>query len=485
MKNKLFKCLCLLLIVIAMTVEVFAAGSVSTGISASDTSVNSGDTITVTVNASVDSCGSGGIKLSYDSKVFNLVSGKWLLSSAFMTDFSTGSNDGVFAFVNNSKISGNVFQFELKVKDNAPLGKSNVSATFKADDKSSSSSVGITVACSHSYSNSCDTTCNSCGATRNISHSWNSGTYSQKPTCTAGGTKVYTCKVCGATKSENVSKSSHSYDNNCDPSCNVCGSTRSITHTYQWSLEGDGHIQKCTVCGVSQDQGLHSLEATVSGDSTGHGYKCSVCGLIPNPQPHSFDSDCDTSCDSCSYTRTITHAYSDRAVYDATHHWHECMICGEATEKAAHTPGDAATETTDQLCVDCGYVLQKSPNHQHTMAVDWLSNDVGHWYYCACLAFSPPEAHEFAEGVMNEEDNTISYQCNICGQVVTEAIVEQTLPEETTEPTQEPQNGSDAEISLYGIPLWMILAACLGISVVANIILIICVSVKKRKHHWE
>ena len=482
MKKKIFKLICLTLIIAAITTQVFAAGSVSTSMSASSTSVNSGDTITVTVSASVDSCGSGGIKISYDSSVFQFVSGKWVLGNTFMSDFSSGSNDGVFAFLDSQSISGSVFQFELKVKDNASLGSSTVSATFKADGKSSSCSSSISVVCSHSYSNSCDTSCNLCGSTRSISHSWNSGSYSKNPTCSSTGTKVYTCKVCGTTKSETASKTSHTYDNSCDESCNVCGSTRSIEHTFEWNIQGEGHIQKCSVCGLEQNYAVHTLESEASSNDSGYGYKCSVCQLIPNAKEHKYDSDCDADCNECGYTRTVTHAYNETPVYDADVHWYKCMICDAVTLGVPHEPGDAATEETDQICVTCGYVIEKSDSHEHKKTGIWYKNDVGHWTHCACLKYFDPEAHVLSEGVVDEENKTITYECTICKHKIVEDIPEETVPETIPEET-EPVETETQEISFYGIPLWMILAAALGISIIGNIVFIICASKKKRGHY--
>lgn len=483
MNRKIIKYVCLLLIIATVTTQAFAASSVSVSLSASDTSVNSGDTVTVTVSASVDSCGSGGIKISFDSSVFEFVSGKWLLSNTFMSDFSPSSKDGVFAFDGSKSISGSVFQFELKVKNSASLGSSSVSATFKADGKSSSDSVGITVACSHSYDNSCDTTCNSCGSSRSISHSWNSGSYSKAPTCTATGTRVYTCKVCGTTKSETASKIDHSYDNSCDTSCNVCGNTRSIDHSFEWVLNGEGHSQKCSVCGEMQNYGLHTLETEPGSDETGHGYKCDTCHLIPSAKAHAYDSDCDPTCDECGYTRTVTHAYNENAIYDAEDHWYECMICGEVTLGVAHEPGEEATETSDQVCVTCGYVIQKGGNHEHKQSGIWRANDVGHWTFCACLEFFEPEAHVLADGIIDEEKRTISYECKICKHIIVEDIPEETVPEETIPPETEPQEINSSEKAIYGIPLWLIFACGFGVSLIVNIIFIICVSVKKRGHY--
>lgn len=461
MKRTIICILCLLLMTVLMVTPVLAAGSVSISLNASDSSVGSGDTVTITVKASVDSCVQGSIEIFHDAKVFDLISGECVLSGTDISYFDPSSKEGGFAIESAKGISGNVFQFKLKVKDGASLGKTNVSVSFKADNKAASKSVSITVACDHKYDNSCDTTCNRCGAERSISHSWNSGKVIKKATCTAGGSKEYTCKVCGKTKTEKTSKASHAYDNDCDTSCNVCGGSRSITHAYAWALEGEGHIQKCSVCGVTQEQGAHTLETTSSGDATGHGFKCSVCGLIPAAEAHAYENDCDTTCQVCGYVRTVTHAFSDKWTYDSNSHWHACMICGEKTEAVPHTPGEAATETTDQICLDCGYVIQPAGNHTHTMAGDWQSNDVGHWFLCACLSYTEPENHAWDAGTADAQTGTITYQCTVCGYNITEELVVETEPAPT-----EPEPEEDPNTIIMKI--WMA-AAVAGIALLAGL----------------
>ncbi len=94
---------------------------------------------------------------------------------------------------------------------------------------------GVTAgtALGHAYSNACDTSCNTCGATRSVSHSYKSAT------CTA----PKTCTVCGSTSG---SKLGHAYSNNCDTSCNTCGATRTVGgHTY--SNDAD---TSCNSCGA-------------------------------------------------------------------------------------------------------------------------------------------------------------------------------------------------------------------------------------------
>ena len=172
MKKILFW-LTLALLIAALTIPVAAAPSAS--LSASKSTANAGDTVTVKVSVSSLDCKSGGVEVSFDSKVFELTGGKWLLSGAFITDFSTGTKDGVFAFTGSTVVSGNIFELTLKVKDGAAFGKSNVTVKLNLDGDTVSQTVGITVACKHKYDNGCDTTCNKCGEKRSISHDWDSG----------------------------------------------------------------------------------------------------------------------------------------------------------------------------------------------------------------------------------------------------------------------------------------------------------------------
>lgn len=69
--------------------------------------------------------------------------------------------------------------------------------------------------CNHVYDNACDTTCNTCGATRSIKHSYSAAT------CT----KPETCTVCGKTQGSALG---HKYDDDYDASCNTCGAVREV-----------------------------------------------------------------------------------------------------------------------------------------------------------------------------------------------------------------------------------------------------------------
>lgn len=476
----------LILLLVCLTVAstvltAYAATSVSVSVSASSKTAKAGDKVTITVSATVDSCGKGGVELSFDKTVFELVSGEWLLSGTFMKDFDDKALDGVFAFESDKKVSGKVFKFVLKVKADAALGKETVTVKFTADAKSASKSATITVSCDHKYTNGCDTTCNACGATRTVNHSWDGGKVVKEATCQIAGSAKYTCKVCGETKTETVKKTAHSYDNNCDTSCNVCNASRKIEHSYQWKCDKQNHWKECVSCGDQQEAQAHSLETALSADKTGHGYACKDCKMIPNAEAHVFESSCDADCSACAYTRTVLHVYSERYSYDAQGHWHECLLCGDVLEKYPHTPSEAATEENDQICTTCGYLLEAAGNHVHVMAGDWLSDDFGHWFQCRCGEMLPAMEHLWDAGAANEETGIITYRCTDCGHMKAELFVSETEP---TDDVYIPQENAD-ELMVAGYPLWQVLAAGLGISLLLNIILIvrICVLVSRIKRN--
>ena len=62
-----------------------------------------------------------------------------------------------------------------------------------------------------------------------------------------------------------------------------------------------------------------------------------------------------------------THSYGSEWKSDADNHWHECSLCHDKKDEAAHTSGEwitdtAATATTDgtkhKECTECGYVME-------------------------------------------------------------------------------------------------------------------------------
>ena len=78
MRKRMILALSLVLVLMLGAIPAMAAGYVDAWLNADTTSVSAGSTVTVTVSAEVDSCGSGGISVSFDGSAFELTGGSCL-----------------------------------------------------------------------------------------------------------------------------------------------------------------------------------------------------------------------------------------------------------------------------------------------------------------------------------------------------------------------------------------------------------------------
>ena len=199
------------------------------------------------------------------------------------------------------------------------------SHTYTNNCDKSCNTCGYTRSISHTYSNSCDTSCNVCGETRTITHTYGS-TYSYNSV-----DHWKTCTVCG--HYEYITE--HTYSNSCDKWCDVCAAERTITHTYSNSCD-----TSCNVCGETRTT-THSYGSSYGYDSVKHWKSCTICGSASTSSYHYFADSCDTSCNTCGYERTTTHTYDNDC--DTS-----CNVCGE-TRSTQHVYDDDE-DTTCNIC---------------------------------------------------------------------------------------------------------------------------------------
>ena len=165
----------------------------------------------------------------------------------------------------------------------------------------------------HRFAYVCHGFCTVCGEAGESKHYWNWGDITKEPNCSEDGIRTYSCNYCEDTKEKVVEKNGkHVYDHKCDKDCNICGKTRSTSH--KWD---EGTITQEPTC---KDEGVIT-------------YTCTACKetkteSVDKLMAHTYDHACDT----------------------------DCNICGE-TRTTSHIPGESATETTDQVCTECGVVL--------------------------------------------------------------------------------------------------------------------------------
>ena len=239
---------------------------------------------------------------------------------------------------------------------------------------------------SHKFDNTCDTSCNDCDYTRTISHK-----YVSKYDSTSHWKE---CSVCG----NKIDVTSHKFDNACDTSCNDCNYTRTVSHNYRLKSNTTTHWQQCTICNNKINITNHTY--ILNNNSINHWEECSVCGIRKNVTSHKFDNACDTSCNDCNYTRTISHKYI--AKYDSASHWKECSVCGNKIDVTSHKFDNAC----DTSCNDCNYT--RTISHKYIATYDSTS----HWKECSvCGNKIDVTSHKF--------DNACDTSCNDCDYIRT------------------------------------------------------------------
>ncbi|MFQ9827377.1 MAG: S-layer homology domain-containing protein [Oscillospiraceae bacterium] len=163
-----------------------------------------------------------------------------------------------------------------------------------------------------------------------------------------------------------------------------------------------------------------------SKDGTSHWHECADADCpnrnesIKDKAAHVYTDDADTTCNVCSYERTVTppaheHSYGDWRK-DGTSHWHECTDTDcpnreeSITDKAAHV----YTDDTDTTCDVCGYERTVTPPaHEHSYG-DWSKDDTSHWHECTdtdCPNREESVTDKAAHVYTDDTDTT----CNVCG----------------------------------------------------------------------
>lgn len=107
-----------------------------------------------------------------------------------------------------------------------------------------------TPACSHTYTNGCDTTCNKCNAVREVA-----------PCADENGDDL--CDICGTNLA-----CEHEWESVCDTTCDKCGSTREVPHEYDNACD-----TTCNLCNAERTVGEHKDGAEGVYDAV-----CDVCG---------------------------------------------------------------------------------------------------------------------------------------------------------------------------------------------------------------
>ena len=585
----------LLLIAVACAVLAFPAMADQTPqmtITASESTLHRGDTVTITVSISeTPGCSAVGLGMVYDEAVFEMVENSYELLVSNTSRDSFGYNNNAKGYValimmaGNQTVKGDLFRFSLKVKDDVlPNQEVKISGTpnLRVNNAVANCEVvdaDLTIACNHEYGPWTEAdgeshvhTCSICGHEWFEQHDWSDGEVQVQPDCTTEGSLLQTCNDCNATRTETmdslghdpadaveenrkeatceedgsyelvvyckrckvelsreqktISAAGHKYDHDCDTTCNVCAAERSTIHKYdtKYSSDGQNHWYACKVCGDHGAEEAHTPGAAatewdpqvctkcgyVLQEALGHTHEygetyvyddnthwliCDGCSEKGSEGEHEFDNDCDEDCNVCGYSRQVEHDYSKRLSFNEEGHWYGCNICGDVLELIPHNPGPEATETEDQTCQDCGYVIVPAGSHEHSPTGDWLSNEEGHWHECACGEKLDSGKHLWGSGSVDSETNTVIYRCSVCGYPRVEsngAPNQPTDPETPSEPGEEPtdpeeptekptQPGNNPNDNQQKISPWIYVIAAVALLIFGGVLFILIGILSSRK----
>ncbi len=277
-----------------------------------------------------------------------------------------------------------------------------------------------------------------------VNHTWQV-TSSSEVNCSTGGTITYKCSVCNATKEVKIPAVDHVLK-----AVEAKGATCT---EIGWKA-----YTECTKCGFKDGYTEipatgHNNSGVYDHDGTSHWYKCSVCGgKYPTPEEHKFsgwatvtEANCTTvgkqtrECQFCHYVEeqeipATGHKYEYTSEScDKTGHYQVCSVCGDTTEKEAHTleleevisePTCTKTGNKRMGCTKCtrSYLIEL-PKTDHVFEEAWTSNETWHWHECInamCSEKDSMAAHVWNDGEVTTEatcaqDGVKTYTCTICG----------------------------------------------------------------------
>lgn len=425
MKKYLTIILCLVLI-LSVSVAVYAAGSATMSLSTAGSAVYPGDSFTVTVKLSnTESVSNGGIVLKFDSNIFEITGGSCNISGA-TGEVKVSRGGGVFSVEQDRVISGSIFTINMKVKSGAAAGKYTISGNASLAGASGSiacsvNGTTVSVGCKHTYGPSTQVDglthvrkCTKCGESKTENHVWGKEIVHKAATCKEEGSRTRTCTDCSMTKTEPIPVTDdHKYGS--------------------WSRKNDTtHVRSCSVCG-KQDSGAHNWNS----------------GKVTQKATCQTEGTRVRTCSGCKAEKTekiskAAHSYGQCTKVDENSHSHTCTVCSK-TETTAHT-WDGGTVTKAPTCTQTGEMLLtctgpgcgaaktgEVPVADHTYGPWRKTDEMLHTRTCTVCNGSESENHA-CDDVIHHDENGHFNLCGGCdGQIGWQAHVPGPEPTETTD----------------------------------------------------
>ena len=211
---------------------------------------------------------------------------------------------------------------------------------------------------------------------------------------------------------------------------------------YAYSVSAHTHTYDQT----DRDAEYLAKEASCSNQETYY-YSC-ICGAM--------------GVDTFEYGGILPHTHSETLTYGADTHWYPCTVCGDRKDEVLHS----YSTPCDKICNECPYERATG----HSLALEWQTDENGHWMVCYNCTERLYEATHTASGdylsdatehwsvcsvcearttASSHSDENRDGKCDICSIQMSEAFEEdsESLPPmtEVTEPLETSAESSGAE----------------------------------------
>lgn len=158
---------------------------------------------------------------------------------------------------------------------------------------------------------------------------------------------------------------------------------------------------------------------------------------------------------------------------DASGHAHLCLTqdCYYIGEVVPRRSSGAATEDTDEVCLDCGYVITLAANHPHTALEIYQYDAQSHWKVCGCGEIMDRKGH-----INSNDDN----KCDVCGYLLSGDVPGSTdTPDDNTEDATTPTDADGGNKNNNADVIWIVAAVAVALGAAAGVVFVI-LNKKKR-----
>ena len=291
----------------------------------------------------------------------------------------------------------------------------------------------------HTYSNSCDSTCNRCSQSRYVPHSYS-------------GDCDTTCNNCSAQRAS--TGIAHYYDLPTDVNCYVCGHQKlvagiSIATQPSKKVYAEGENLDLTGLVVNakfDDGSSHAITGyTVSGFTSSAGTKtirisygaytatfqvtvnhvyssncdkvCDKCGSTRTTStPHTYDDVKDMVCNLCQETRTVSSIAVEKAPTKLVYAEGEALDMTGLVVKAQFSDGSTALITDYTVSGDTNVAGQITITVSYEQKTATFKITVNHVYPHACATICSKCGEVAARDTKHTFDDVKDMICNICGE---------------------------------------------------------------------